>query len=116
MLKVHISKEKNIREIEAEGKLLDILAEAGSVVETILLKSYEEQKREFPDISLEEYITPVFKALKDSILEFHKEDEADEKEIIVAKAKLNRKQVTEVRKILESKNDEAVLNFLKKLF
>ena len=33
MLKVHISKEKNIREIEAEGKLLDILAEAGSVVE-----------------------------------------------------------------------------------
>ena len=104
MLKVHISKEKNIREIEAEGKLLDILAEAGSVVEEILLDSYKKQKREFPNISLEEYITPFFEVLKDSILKFHEEDEVEEEEIVVTKVKLNRDQATEIEKILESKN------------
>lgn len=115
MLKVHIDDKKDIKEIEAEGQLLDVLVETGSVVEAILLDSYKKQKIDSPNISLEEYITPFFDILKDAILKFHKEDEIDEKEIIIAKAKLNRKQATEIQKILESKNDEALLNFLKNI-
>lgn len=112
MIKINLDLEKDIGEIEVQGNTMEILEETTFIAATILLETYKDVKKEI-GISLEEYLTPFIEVLKEVVL--NNEEEENENEIVVTKAKLNKDQATEIQKILESKNDEALLNFLKKI-
>lgn len=114
MIKVHVDNEKDIEEIEAQGNTMEILGEVAFITGEILLETYENAKKDGLNATLEEYIEPFINALRDAVLELGEEEE--ENEIIVTKVNLDKDQATEFEKILESKNNEEVLNFLKKLF
>lgn len=112
MIKINLDLEKDIEEIEVQGNTMEILEETTFIAATILLETYKDVKKEI-GISLEEYLTPFIEVLKEVVL--NNEEEENENEIVVTKAKLNKDQAAEVQKILESKNDEALLNFLKNI-